>query len=135
MNKKVIFAALGGTITLFLLGGLVFGLLLQDYMESVMQNMGDCAKSNPSMLNIVLANLSVANLISIVFSKMNVSTFTGGLVNALWIGALIMLWFDLWMITTFQFMTSSLFIFDFISNTSLITLAGGVIGWILGKVK
>lgn len=135
MNKKVIFAALGGTITLFLLGGLVFGLLLQDYMESVMQNMGDCAKSNPSMLNIVLANLSVATLISIVFSKINVSTFTGGLVNALWMGALIMLWFDLWMITTFQFMTSSLFIFDFISNTSLITLAGGVIGWILGKVK
>ena len=135
MEKKVIFAALGGAIAQFLVGGLVFGLVLKSMMDEMMKALGDCANPNPSMLNILLANLSLSILLAISFSKFNISTFKGGLINGLWMGVLIMFWFDQWMFATFNFMTINLFVFDMISNTLMIALSGGVIGWILGKVK
>ena len=135
MEKKVIFAALGGAIAQFLVGGLVFGLVLKSMMDEMMKAIGDCANPNPNMLHIALANLSISVLLAISFSKFNVSTLKGGLLNGLWMGALILFWFDLWMFATFHFMTINMFVFDMISNTTLITISGGIIGWILGKVK
>jgi hypothetical protein len=135
MNKRSVLAAIGGAATLFLLGGLIFGLLLKSYMEKIMQSMGDCGNPNPSMLNIFGANLVLAILLTLILNQREVKTFGAGIKNAAWIGTLIMLWFDQWMFASFQFMTMNLFLFDFVSNTILITLGGGVIGWILGKVK
>ncbi len=135
MNKRTVLAAIGGAATLFLLGGLIFGLLLKSYMEKVMQSMGDCGNPNPSMLNILGANLVLAILLTLILDQRNVKTFGAGLKNGAWIGALVMLWFDQWMFASFQFMTINLFVFDFVSNTILIALGAGVIGLILGKVK
>jgi hypothetical protein len=83
----------------------------------------------------LIANLLSALLLSILFNKLGVGTFKTGATNGVWIGALLSFWFDTWMFGTFPSMTLKIMIIDVITNTVLITLAGGVIGWILGKVK
>lgn len=135
MNKRTVLAAIGGAVALFLLGGLIFGLLLKNYMDKIIQSMGDCGNPNPSMFTIFGANLVLSVLLTFFLSLRNVTTFSSGLINGALFGALIMLWFDQWMLASFQFMNMNLFAFDFISNTTLIALGGGVVGLILGKVK
>ncbi len=135
MIKKILLSTLAGAVALFLLGGLIFGVLLAAPMAEFMKAFEACAHPVPPMQFIVFANIAMALLLSLILSKLGISTFTGGLKAAAWIVFLIILWFDMWMFATFSGMTVQMLLFDIIGNTTIGTLAGGVIGWILGKVK
>ena len=100
----------------------------------MMNSLGSTANSNPSFVIIALAQLTISLLFSILFYKWKIESVSSGFFNGAWIMFLIMLWFDLWMLTTFNFMTPSLFLVDVVSNTAFGALAGGVIAFIQGKV-
>lgn len=135
MIKKIVLSTLAGAVTLFLLGGLIFGVLLAAPMAEFMKAFEACAHPVPPMQFIVFANITMALLLSLILNKLAVSTFIGGLKAALWIIFLIIFWFDMWMFATFSGMTVQMMLFDILGNTIIGTLAGGVIGWVLGKVK
>ncbi len=135
MIKKILLSTLAGAVTLFLLGGLIFGVLLAAPMAEFMKAFEGCAHPVPPMQFIVFANIAMALLLSLILSKLAVSTFSRGLKAAVWVVFLIILWFDMWMFATFSGMTVQMLLFDIIGNTTIGTLAGGVIGWVLGKVK
>ena len=135
MEKKIIFSTLAGTVVYFLIGGLVFGVILANMMAEWTKALGDCAVTGQPYLQIILANLVMALLLSIVLNRFGVSTFKGGLVTSAWIVCLIIVWFDIWMFATLKAMTVNIMFFDVIANTIVGALSGGVIGWVLGKVK
>jgi hypothetical protein len=135
MNKKVILSALGGGLTLFIVGGLLFEFLLKGAMADMIKAMGSVYNQNPNFVTIALAQLVLSLILAIFIYKSNVTTFMGGLTTGTWMTFLILFWFDLWMLTTFNFMTVSMALFDTISNTVIGAVAGGVIGWIQGKVN
>lgn len=135
MYKKVILSALGGTVALTLLGGLIFEVLFKDAMAEMMSAMGSAANANPDIVLILLANLTMSVLLALLLNRFNVSTFQGGLMGSVWVVFLIILWFDIWMFATFNFMTPKMMAIDMVSNTVMGALAGGVIGWIQGKVS
>lgn len=135
MNKKVILSALGGGLTLFIVGGILFELLLKDVMSDMVKAMGSVYNQNPNFATIALAQLILSLILAIFIYKSNVTTFMGGLTTGAWMTFLILFWFDLWMLTTFNFMTVSMALFDTISNTAIGAVASGVIGWIQGKIK
>ncbi len=135
MEKKIILSTLAGTVALFLVGGLIFGLALASMMEDWMKALGDCAVTGQPMLQIALANLVMALLLSILLNKFGVNSFKGGAINAAWIAFLIIVWFDIWMFATLKAMDFKMMMMDVIGNTLTIALGGGVIGWALGKVK
>lgn len=134
MNKKVIYSALGGALTLFLLGGLVFEVLLKDLSNDIMNSMGDAANRNPSFGVIAAAQLSISLLLALLFNLLNVKNFKEGAMHGAWIVFLIALWFDLWMFASFTFMTLSMSLVDIATNTIFGAVTGGVIGLIQGKV-
>jgi len=137
MDKKVVFGTLAGAVTLFVLGGAVFGFLLKDYMNEWMTAFGDVAykMEEAPWMTIVGANILLALLLSLLFSKLGISTFQGGLMNGLWILIILYLWFDMWMFATFKPMTTNMMLIDVASNTVVGSIAAGVIGWINGMVK
>lgn len=135
MVKKLILSTLAGTVVLFLLGGLLFGLLLAAPMAEFMKAFEACAYPQPPVQFIVLANISMAILLSLLLYKLGISTFSGGIKATVWIVFLLMFWFDMWMFATFKAMTLQMSLLDIIGNTTIGALAGGVIGWVLGKVK
>ena len=135
MNKKIILSALGGGLTLFIVGGILFEFLLKDVMSDMIKAMGSVYNQNPNFATIALAQLIFALILAIFIYKSNVSTFVGGLTTSAWMAFLIIFWFDLWMLTTFNFMTVSMALFDTVSNTAIGAVAGGVIGWIQGKIN
>lgn len=135
MNKKVLLSALGGGLTLFVVGGILFEFLLKDTMSDMIKAMGSVYNQNPNFATIALAQFILGLILAIFIDKSNANTFVSGLTTGAWMSFLIIFWFDLWMFTTFNFMTVSMALFDTISNTALGAVASGVIGFIQGKIK
>ena len=135
MVKRVLLSTLGGAVTTFLFGWLVMGLVFASLMKEMMETAGSCFTAEPGMVFIALANVTICLLFSLLFVKMNVSTFKSGLLHGAWITFLMIVWYDVWMLATMDFMQPKFMVFDVIGNTIIGTLGGGVIGWILGKVK
>lgn len=135
MEKKIIVSTLAGFVALFLVGGLIFGLALAGQMEEFNKALGDCAVAGQPMLQIVLANLVMALLLSILLYKLGISTFKTGVTTAAWIAFLLIVWFDIWMFAMLKAMNFNMMLIDVVGNTLTIALGGGVIGWVLGKVK
>ena len=137
MEKKTILATLGGAVVLFLLGGLAFAVILGNMYGDWSKALGDCVYQGDQMPIYVpiVANLFMALLLSLVYNKLGIGTFKTGAMHGAWIGALISLWFDTWMLGTFPSFTINMVVMDLIANTILSALGGGVIGLILGKVK
>lgn len=114
-----------GAITFFVLGGVVFGFLLKDYMNVWMTALGDVAykMEDAPWMAIVGANILLVLLLSLLFSKLRISTFQGGLMDGLWILFIMYLWFDMWMFATFKPMTTNMMLIDVGCNT----LVGSVV--------
>lgn len=135
MEKKIIFSTLAGTVALFLIGGLIFGLALAGQMEEFNKALGDCAVTGQPMIQIILSNLVMALLLSILLYKLGVSNFKSGAITAAWIAFLLIVWFDIWMFAMLKAMNFNMMMMDVIGNTITIALGGGVIGWVMGKIK
>lgn len=135
MATKIILSTLGGAVTAFLAGWLIMGILLAHMMDEMMEKAAGCMSAEPGMLFIAVANIVLMLLLSILFTRMNTRTFKAGLLNGAWITFLMIIWFDIWLFASFNFMTPKSMVVDVIGNTVIGSLGGGVVGWILGKVK
>jgi len=135
MIKKITLSTLAGFVVISLAGWLIMGFLFKEQMKELMEGMAACGTTEPNMLFMFLANLTLSLLFAILFYKMGIITFLSGLVAGIWISVLLLLWYDLWMFSSFNFMTLKACVFDVIGNAVTGGLAGGVMGLILGKLK
>lgn len=135
MNSKTLIAGLIGGIVFFLLGWLIFGILLSGPMESY-SNM-NCIRPEAEM-NIPLvavANLIWGFLFAYIFSKWpSVNSFGTGALQGAIISVLIGLSMDLF-IYAFTTLSTSLAVaaFNVVGNAVVGAIGGGVIGWWLGR--
>ena len=96
-NNKMIFAGLAGGITLFLLGWLIYGMLLMDFMAA---NAGSATGVNKteaemSLLWIFIGNLSTGFLLAVIFGKYgNIKDAMAGAMAGALIGLLMSIGFD-----------------------------------------
>ncbi len=135
MIKKIAIAALAAWVSLTVVGFVLFGSFMKVF-EKEMAGAGDCVNMDAPVGLILLANLMLALLLAVVFVRWaNVRTFLGGVTSGIIIVLLVMVWFDIWMFANFHFMTLTLGFLDIALNTINGTLAAGVAGWVLGKVK
>lgn len=136
MITRVLAGTVVGGIVMFVLGWLIYGLLLAEYMKAHTVNYAGLMKDPPDMIPLILANLVWAWLLAFVFDYWaNIRTFAGGVKG----GALIIL--PLVLGIDLQFMAfMNLYqgivplIIDVIAATLLGAIVGGVIGWVLGMV-
>jgi hypothetical protein len=97
MNTKVLLAGLAAGIVAFLLGWVIFGMLLMGYYEANMIHYDGLIKGEGEMhLGLMfLSNLMLSMMLAYVFSRMGVNDLKGGLIAGAIIGFLVYLSVDM----------------------------------------
>ncbi|MCB9081115.1 MAG: hypothetical protein H6555_05340 [Lewinellaceae bacterium] len=132
MIKKIALATLGGTVVGSLVGGLIFAGLFGQKMEQWMQENAGCLKEMNAM-GAIIPSVVISLFVSILLYQMGINNFKRGAIAGAWITFFTVLWFGLWTAATFTAYTWDWLPLDVLGNTATGAIAGGAIGWILGK--
>jgi len=132
--KKAIMASLAGAVTLFLLGFIFYGVLLMDFFNNAAGSSANVYRQEPILWSIFLGELSTAALVTIIFGRWaSIKTFMGGLKGGAIIGLLMGLGINLVFYGTTTLGTLASTLVDPVISVIRLGIAGGVIGWVLGK--
>lgn len=138
MNQRVLLAALAGAVASFLIGGLVFGMLLEGFYKTELAAWSGMMKSAEDMGGMdyalmFIAQLSWATLAALIFSKWaGISNFKDGAMAGLWIGLLMNLGYDLMMMTYMNGFGMKIMVVDILANSFVWAVGSGVVGLVLG---
>ena len=134
MSIRVLLATTAGAITIFLLGYLIFGILLAPYTSAGQIQYTGLRKEPPDMLLLILKNIVQALLLVYVFEYLaGIRTFLGGVKAGAIIMFLITLSLNLSLLSIMNLNTGfATNILDVVGETVRAAGGGGVIGAILG---
>lgn len=135
--KKLLMGGIAGGVTCFLLGWLIFGMLLMNFMNNHTGAAGNISRAEADMqyLYLIIGNLSMGFLLAYVFIKSNVSTLAGGLIYGAVFGLLVTVAFDcIWYATTTA-VSKTAMAADVAGSTVMLAVAGAVVGMVLGMGK
>ena len=134
--KNRIMATLAGTISLFLLGWVFYGMLLMDFYA---QNAGSAVgvmREEADMVwwALVLGNVFQAYFLVYVFDKWeNIASFGEGFKAGAILGFILGLGFNLIMYATSNMMNLTATLVDPFVGVVMMGITGGIIGMIIGK--
>ena len=134
MNKRVLFAALAGAVTNFLLGWVIYGMMLMDYMKANSIQYPGLMKEPPNLLLIFLSGLFWAWAYAYIFDRWaGIKDFKSGMMAGIMITIPFCLSVDLQMSALMNQYTSYMpMIADVLASTVMGSIMGGVVGLILG---
>ncbi len=136
MNTKTIIAALVGAIVTFLLGYVVWGLLLGDYYAANTVQYPGLNIDPPRLWAIFVSNLAGCLLLSWLFSSLGVNNFATGFQRAALIFFLFSLSIDMMWFALMNFFSNYTIILLDVVVTSLVwAIVGGVIALMLGRIS
>lgn len=138
MNMKVLVAALVGAVVAFLLGWLLWGMLLMGYYEANMIHYEGLMKSEEEFnLGLMfVGQLVLCLLLAFLFQRMGTTDLMGGAMMGAVIGALFYLSVDLsFMAMMNYFSTPMVVVVDVLVNAVWLAGTGAVIGLMLGRGK
>jgi len=136
MNLKSILAAIGGGLTAFITGWLLYGILLTNYMRDNMIPYAGLMRSTPEFWALVISNLSLGFLFIWLFVRMNIRTFYSGFKKGSFISFLMFLAIDIQMYAIMSiYKNFSSLLVDVLASTLVGALACGVGAFILGTEK
>jgi len=139
MNTKTLVAALVGAVAAFLLGWVVFGMLLDPFFRAHTNEFNGLMKDMQSFgtmsyLGIFIANLAWTFMIALICSWSNMVGFMKGAVIGATLGFCMQLSFDLFNSTFMNlYKDSTIIVVDVIANTVFFGIIGGIIGWWMGR--
>ncbi len=133
--KKLLMGGIAGAVTTFLLGWLIFGMLLMDFMNSNPGFAGNINRTEPDFLYLIIGNLSMGLMFAYIFIKSSVNTLSGGLVYGGIIGLLMTVGFDSIMYSTTTTISKTAMAADVAATTVMFAISGAVIGMVLGMGK
>jgi hypothetical protein len=133
---KILRGTLFGGITYFLLGWLVWGILLMDFMAA---NMNHCANRPEGVMvwwAIIVSNLTAALLLTLILNWSNAKGIVDGIKTAALFGFLYALMVDLsfWSMTT-TYNTFGSLLMDVLASTVVFAVVGMIIVLTWGKEK
>ena len=132
MSTKAIIGGLLGGLVYFLIGWLVYGILMKDAMGSM-----PCMRTPEEMSKIwiLVGNLFSGLLLGYLFSKMaGANSLKGGAMAGLVIGLLFSAGYDCIMYGTTTMMDSPTgIVMDVIMSAVMSAIAGAVVGWWLSR--
>ena len=134
-TSKLILAAIVGAIANFLLGWLIYGIILRDTMSKGMTPEANALnKTEMNYLGVFIACLLYSCLLSYIFERWSKSrTIVSGMVAGAIIGFLMTASFDtqLWSMTN-MYSSMSFVMIDILAATIMASLTGAVVAWTLG---
>jgi len=136
MDTRTLLAALVGGVVAFLLGWLIFGMLLMGWMEAHMLSYPGLMKTEEEMnlALMFLSNLCLALLLAWSFGRMGVNSLAGGLVTGAVVGFLFYLSVDLSFMAMMNLFDGPMaVVVDVAANTVWTAGVGGAVGFMLGR--
>ena len=136
ITNKVLIAGLLGALVAFVLGWVIWGVLLVNFMEGTSGSATGVMRSDDEMVwwALVLGHLALGMLFALIFSRWaGISTFMTGAKAGAVIGGLMTIFFDMVMLATTHISTPTGAVVDIVASIVSSAITGGVIGWYLGR--
>jgi hypothetical protein len=130
ITKKVLIGSIVGGIAFFLLGWMIYGILMKDFYSANFGQEGMRKESEMILWAIGVSNIVFAMLISLIFSWSNISSLLSGAKVGAIVGFLtaIAIDFNFYAMTTLFKNWSALFV-DVLLSTLTSAIVGAVIVW------
>lgn len=132
----MLLASLAAAVASFLLGWLIYGMLLADVMAGGTNQACMRAMEDMNMMAMVIANLIWGLLFGWTLWKMGVNTAMGGVMPGAILAALIAAGMDMFLLAmSLWFTNSTVIIVDVVASAVQGAIVGAVVGWMLGMGK
>ena len=135
-SKKRIMATLAGFVILFLLGWLLYGMLLMDFYQANSGTVSGVMREESEMIwwALIVGNLLQAYLLVYIFGKWaNITSFGGGLKAGAILGLILGFAINLTMYGTTNMMNLTAALVDPFVGAAMMGITCGVIGYVLGR--
>ncbi len=129
MNSKVLLGALIAGVAAFLLGWLIFGILLMDFYLANSTEYPGLMKDSPNFVLIFVANVAWGLMLSYVFNLANIRSVRNGAISGAIIFLLTSLGIDLLYLAQMNLMNTTAIVVDVIANAFLGLIIGAILGW------
>jgi len=134
--KKLILAAFAGSVVQFLLGWLIYGILLANFMDSQTTHYDGLIKdmnTGSFMILVYLAGLAMSFLLAFIFQRWaKFESIVKGLTGGMILGFFIALSYDLNSFSMMNLISVNAMIVDVIAYALIIGIVGAIVAWILG---
>jgi hypothetical protein len=138
MNTRILIAAFAGAVIYFLLGWLVYGILIVDFFaaHSMMQYYVGLEKMPPNLIGIFISGFAFCLLLATIFGNWaNITTLKNGAMAGTAIGLLIGIYVDMSLYSTLNLYGRQVVVVDVLLNALFGAILGALIAWILGYKK
>lgn len=133
--KKLFIGGIVGGVAFFLLGYLIYGLLLMDFMTNHPGEAGDFGRAEPLFMYLIIGNLAQGFLLSYVFIKSDVKSAAGGFVTGGIVGLLITVALDCIMYATTTIGSKTAMAADVVAATVMTAIVGVIIAIVMNIGK
>jgi len=135
-SKKFLMGTVAGGVAYFILGYLIYGLLLMNFMSNNAGTAENVMRAETDMVwwALIVGNLGMGALFSYIFLKWaDVKGFAGGFQAAAVVGFFMSIAFDMINYGTTNIMNMTGALVDIVAFTVMAGLGGGVIAMVVGK--
>ncbi len=133
--KKLFMGGIVGGILFFLLGWLIYGMLLMDFMNNHTGAAGNVSRSEPDFLYLAIGNLAMGFLLAYIFVKSNVNSMAGGFITGGVLGLLMSVGYDCMIYGTTTVISKTAMAADVAVSTVMTAIAGAVVAMVMGMGK
>lgn len=133
--KKLLFGGIAGGVAFFLLGWLIYGMLLTDFMNNHQGIIGNINRAEPDYMYLIIGNLAMGFLMAYIFIKGNVNSLAGGITTGGIIGLLMSVGYDCMMYATTNIASKTAIAADVAAMTVMTAIVGAIVGILSGMGK
>jgi hypothetical protein len=130
--KKLFIGGIAGGVAFFLLGYLIYGNLLMNFMNSHTGAAGNISRPEPDFMYLIIGNLAVGFLLAYIFIKANVNTVTGGIITGGIVGLFMSVGYDCMIYATTTTISKTAMAADVAASTVMTAVTGGIIAILIG---
>lgn len=130
--KKLLLGGIAGGIAFFLLGWLIYGLLLMDFMTGHPGTIGPIQKAEPDYMYLIIGNLAMGFLFAYIFMKGNVNSLASGFVTGGIVGLLMGVGGNCVTYATTNITSKMAMAADVGALTIMTAIGGAIIGMVMG---
>jgi len=135
-TNKILLGGITGGVALFLLGWVIYGILLMDYMTTNYNQCMNRPMEGMVWWALILSNLALGFLLATIISWSGTTGMMAGAKKAAIIGLLLGVSLDLGFYSmTTMYNDPTAILVDVIAYIVYLAIAGGVVGWVMGMVK
>ncbi len=134
-SKKFLIGGLAGGVVFFLLGWLLYGMLLMDFMMQHSNTSTGAFRAEADMIwwAMVVGNLVMGFLLSYVLNKANVAGAMAGATTGAIVMLLMVTAIDCILYAQLNLWDTTAMIVDILVSTVIGAIVGAVIGWLNGR--